>query len=312
MLIEAIVGSLRAIVDRMTVVRITKLVLCFGLGFGLRAESACGQTANPPVADPLLEAALKRLAPIPVFTIINPAGLPVLDTVPNPKDKTKTIEVTTFFTGHQDAETLLTLLKTKNPAVGNVSRIAAISLRGPYEINMKQKDKAHVVGFRVVASQQQQEAGLAVLKQNGVQAKVFPWCAPVLCDRRQRQRPAHGQPGKQPDHSVLLQQTGSSQHYGCGQTTRSACLRRDHDRSDFAGSTLPEVAEREEIRSGENRSRAGSHGGAGRREHAESSAKYAPIRSSLSAPASLISVSCLSPAPDSLLEAALKRLVHAL
>jgi hypothetical protein len=118
--------------------------------------------------------ALKRLEPIPVFAVTNKEGVPILATLPNPKDKTKKVQVATFFMSQQDAQSLVTALKTKKPEIGKDAKVVALSMRQAYDIKTKNKTKADAVVFEFLPPKQQLDAAVAVLKQNGQDVKEFP------------------------------------------------------------------------------------------------------------------------------------------
>ena len=40
---------------------------------------------------------LKRMETVPLFAVTNQEGLPILASVPNPQDKTKKVQIATFF-----------------------------------------------------------------------------------------------------------------------------------------------------------------------------------------------------------------------
>lgn len=118
--------------------------------------------------------ALKRLDPIPVFAVTNKEGVPILATLPNPKDKTKKVQVATFFMSQQDAQSLVSTLKTQKPDIGKDARVVALSMRQAYDIKTKNKAKADAVVFEFLPPKQQLDAAIAVLKQNGQDVKEFP------------------------------------------------------------------------------------------------------------------------------------------
>ncbi len=117
--------------------------------------------------------ALKRLEPIPVFAVTNQEGIPILASVPSPKDKTKQVQVATFFMSQDDAKTLVSTLKTQKPEIGNSAKIVPLSMRQAYEIKTKNKEKADTLLFEFLPPKQQLDAAVAVLKQNGQNVESF-------------------------------------------------------------------------------------------------------------------------------------------
>jgi hypothetical protein len=129
---------------------------------------------QPPAAIAMTEAeALKRLESVPVFAITNQQGVPILASVPNPKDKSKQIQVATFFLSQQDALSLVSNLKSQKPDVGKDAKVVPLSLRQAYEIKTKNKDKAATLAFDFIPQKAQVDAALAILKQDGKEVKQF-------------------------------------------------------------------------------------------------------------------------------------------
>jgi nickel transport protein len=110
---------------------------------------------------------------VPLFAVTNQEGLPILASVPNPQDKTKKVQIATFFVSQQDAQTLVTNLKTNKPDVGKVAKVAPVSLRQAYELVRKNQTNKENLVFQFLPAQQQVDSALAVLKQNGQQVKEF-------------------------------------------------------------------------------------------------------------------------------------------
>jgi Tic22-like family len=152
-----------------------KSLVRLGLALSLLGGTVVGQTliqAAPAVA--LSETdALKRLEAIPVFAVTNKEGIPILASIANPKDKTKQVQIATFFMNPQDAQSLVTSLKTQKPDVGNSARVVSLSMRQAYDIKSKNKDKAESLVFEFLPSKQQSDAAVAILKQNGQDIKQF-------------------------------------------------------------------------------------------------------------------------------------------
>lgn len=146
-----------------------------GLTLSLLGGSVIGSAVvKPPIAVAIPEAdALKRLDPVPVFAVANQQGVPILGSVANPKDKTKQVQFMTFYMNQQDAQGLVTLLKTQKPDIGKNARVVTLSMRQAYDIKIKNKDKAESLVIEFQPSKQQVDAAIAVLKQNGQDVKDF-------------------------------------------------------------------------------------------------------------------------------------------
>ncbi len=152
-----------------------KSLIRLGLTLSLLGGTVLGQALiQPKPAVALSETdAMKRLEPIPVFAVTNKDGVPILASVANPKDKTKQVQIATFFMSQQDAQSLVTALKKQKPDVGNSARVVALSMRQAYDIKVKNKDKAESLVFEFLPPKQQLDDAVAVLKQNGQDVKQF-------------------------------------------------------------------------------------------------------------------------------------------
>jgi Tic22-like family len=137
-----------------------KSLVRLGLALSLLGGTVVGQNLIQP-------------APAVALSEANKDGVPILASIANPKDKTKQVQIATFFMNPQDAQTLVTTLKTQKPDVGNSARVVSLSMRQAYDIKSKNKDKAESLVFEFLPSKQQVDAAVAVLKQNGQDVKQF-------------------------------------------------------------------------------------------------------------------------------------------
>jgi hypothetical protein len=152
-----------------------KSLIRLGLALSLLGGTVLGQTLIAPAPAVALSEtdALKRLEAIPVFAVTNKEGIPILASVPNPKDKAKQVQIATFFMSQQDAQSLVTVLKQQKPDVGNTAKVVALSMRQAYDLKTKNKDKAESLVFEFLPPKQQIDDAVAVLKQNGQDVKQF-------------------------------------------------------------------------------------------------------------------------------------------
>jgi hypothetical protein len=116
---------------------------------------------------------LKRLERIPVFTVTDPKGTPVLASVPNPQDKSKQIQIAYFFMGQTDAQALVTKLKSDKPEIGKDAKVVTLSLKEAYNIQNENKDKKDQLAFQFLPTQQQMESAKTVLTKNGLDPAKF-------------------------------------------------------------------------------------------------------------------------------------------
>lgn len=110
---------------------------------------------------------VEQLQTIPLFMITNQQGVPLTQTIPNPSDKTKEVQVYTFFVAQQDAQTALTTIKTSNPDIGKQAKISPVSLGNVVKLALESRKQKASVEVNILPSQQQFQAAVAILKQNG-------------------------------------------------------------------------------------------------------------------------------------------------
>ncbi len=117
------------------------------------------------VALPAQEVA-QRLQPVPVFTITNAQGRPLLGSQ-SPQQKA---QVGLFFYSQKDAQTLLDQVKAKNPEVGKSARVATIGLDQAYELTQKNPQEAV---FRFVPQAKQVQSAVKILQAEGKKVEQF-------------------------------------------------------------------------------------------------------------------------------------------
>jgi hypothetical protein len=159
-----------------------KSIVRLGLTLSLLGGTVFGPSLMyTPAAFAMPEAdALKRLEAIPVFTLTDAKGMPILVSLVNPKDKAKQPNIALFFMSQQDAQAQLSTLKAQKPDIGKDAKILAMSMRAAYDIKVKNKAKADTLLVEFLPPKQQVDAALAILKQNGQDVKKFPNDIPVF------------------------------------------------------------------------------------------------------------------------------------
>ncbi|MGQ9872048.1 Tic22 family protein [Leptodesmis sp.] len=110
------------------------------------------------------EQILQKLRPIPVFTIANSQGAPLVASPPNGQ---KGNPVAGVFITQQDAQTFLDNLKNKNPEIVKNVRVVPVSLAEIYQLSVANKDKKEKLDFAFVPSRQQVDTAQTLLKQGG-------------------------------------------------------------------------------------------------------------------------------------------------
>lgn len=113
---------------------------------------------------------VNKLRSVPVFTLTNAEGAPLVATPPNSPNKSP---VAGAFISRQDAQTFLDNLKTRNPDLAKNVRVVAVSMGEIYKLSQKDKTKPDYLAFAYVPMQKQVDTAVALLKQSGQQVKEF-------------------------------------------------------------------------------------------------------------------------------------------
>jgi nickel transport protein len=119
------------------------------------------------------QAIMKVLQPVPVFTIADKQGAPLVASVPNAKDNKKTAAVAGVFISQQDAQAFINNLKSKNPNLASTVQVVPVSLGEIYKLNQQNQGKPDQLEFAFVPTRPQVEAALALQKQGGKPAGQF-------------------------------------------------------------------------------------------------------------------------------------------
>lgn len=117
------------------------------------------------------EEIIKKLIPVPVFTITNSQGLPLLASVNN---NNTTTSVAGIFISKKDADNFVQqLLSQNNPNLRDV-RVTPVSLAEIYQMEQASENNPDdAVVFDYVPTESQVESALQVLQNNGESAENF-------------------------------------------------------------------------------------------------------------------------------------------
>jgi Tic22-like family len=114
------------------------------------------------------------LAPIPVFTITDADGKPLVASVPNATNPNATPEsVAGVFMSRQDADTFLQQLRTRNPEVGNNVRVVPVSLAEVNELANQNRNQPNSVNFTFIPQQRQVDQAVTIVRQANPQIQEF-------------------------------------------------------------------------------------------------------------------------------------------
>lgn len=109
---------------------------------------------------------MQKLRPVPVFTIANAEGAPL---VASPQSGQQGNPVAGVFVSQKDAEAFLTNLRNRNPDIAKNVKVVPVSLAEVYKMNTENQgknDKDKLV-FTLVPSRQQVDMAQTLLKQSG-------------------------------------------------------------------------------------------------------------------------------------------------
>jgi Tic22-like family len=117
---------------------------------------------------------LEKLRPVPVFTITDAQGAPLIASVPKQgQGQSGNASVGMIFISQKDAQAFVEKLKTRNPQLGASVRVVPVSLGEIYQLAQANKGKPDEVLFDYVPTAQQVELAKTVLRQGGQPANEF-------------------------------------------------------------------------------------------------------------------------------------------
>lgn len=112
----------------------------------------------------------QKLQVVPVFTIANTQGAPLVAQPPNGQ---KGNPVAGVFISQRDANAFLENLKQRNPALAKDVRVVPVSLAEVYQLNQTNQGKPEKLDFAYVPTKQQLDSAVAILKANGQNVNQF-------------------------------------------------------------------------------------------------------------------------------------------
>jgi hypothetical protein len=117
--------------------------------------------------------AMERLNSIPVFTITDDKGAPLLAAIPQqPNQPQEAKQLLIFFLSPEDAQATLKQIQTNNPSLGNKARVSVLPFSQAYKVIKDNKDKT--LAFRFEASRSSMESARAIIKAQGKTDKDVP------------------------------------------------------------------------------------------------------------------------------------------
>ncbi|HEY9702092.1 MAG TPA: Tic22 family protein [Allocoleopsis sp.] len=149
-----------------------KSLIRFTATVALISSTIIGTTflGNLPILALPKDQILKKLQPIPVFTIKDAKGSPLIASV---NQGAKKSSFTGVFISKKDAEAFVENLKKQNPKLAKTVKIVAIPLAEIYKLQEQNKSKPDAINFSFVPNPQQTKSALTVIRKTDPKAKQF-------------------------------------------------------------------------------------------------------------------------------------------
>lgn len=113
---------------------------------------------------------LQKLGAVPVFTITDSEGSPLVGTAESQGQTASIVEV---YISRQDALAFINELKAQNPELGSSVQVTPVPLGKIYEISQQNQDNPERLMFSFIPTQQQLNSAKAVLEANGQDVSQF-------------------------------------------------------------------------------------------------------------------------------------------
>ncbi|WP_254174526.1 Tic22 family protein [Planktothrix pseudagardhii] len=114
---------------------------------------------------------LEKLRSIPVFTITDTQGAPLVATVPQADNKKAS--VAGVFISRNDAVAFVDNLKTRNPQLASTVQVTTVSLGEVYRMSQQAQGNQDDIQFAYVPVQKQVDLAKSVLQENGQSVNEF-------------------------------------------------------------------------------------------------------------------------------------------
>ncbi len=114
------------------------------------------------------------LASIPVFTLTDSEGKPLVATVPDANNASAAPDsVAGVFISQRDANTFLQELRTRNPEVGNGIQVVPVSLAEVNDLANESRTQPNPITFTFIPQQSQVEQATTIIRQTNPQIQEF-------------------------------------------------------------------------------------------------------------------------------------------
>jgi nickel transport protein len=150
-----------------------KLLIRLGAILGI-----CGSTLLAPSAANMSalalpqEQVLQKLSPVPVFTITDSQGAPLVASL-SKEGEDINASLAGVFINKSDADAFVDRLRTQNPDLASSVKVVPVSLGEVYQMSESIRDNGENLQFTFVPGKQQVESAMTVLEENGKEAEQF-------------------------------------------------------------------------------------------------------------------------------------------
>lgn len=114
------------------------------------------------------EQVMKKLETIPVYTVTDTKGAPLVASIPNGQNN-QTASIAGVFISRKDAQAFVDKLKTEKPDIGKAVQVVPVSLGEVYKLNKDNRSKPGNLAFAFIPAQQQVQSAQALMTQSGQQ-----------------------------------------------------------------------------------------------------------------------------------------------
>ncbi|PPS44379.1 Tic22 family protein [Chroococcidiopsis sp. TS-821] len=114
------------------------------------------------------EQIIQKLGSVPVFTITDSKGAPLVATPPpNAQNQQNQSPVAGVFISQKDAQAFVNNLKKTNPQLGNSVQVVPVPLGEVYRLEQANANKPNSLDIAYIPAKQQYDAALNLLRQSG-------------------------------------------------------------------------------------------------------------------------------------------------
>jgi nickel transport protein len=160
---------------------VMKSILRWGAALGILGSAIMGSTLTGNLRALALpqEQILQKLGSVPVFTITDSQGAPLVATPPqNAQNQNQQAQspVAGVFISQKDAQAFVNNLKKTNPQLGNTVRVVPVPLGEVYKLEQANQNQPNSLEIAYIPAKQQFDAALNLLRQGGSNSELRKAC----------------------------------------------------------------------------------------------------------------------------------------